>query len=391
VTLENKKIEEIVEFDIEELVQNSQPEGKTIEYKQALPGRTDSAKKEFLSDVSSFANSAGGNLIYGIKEESGLPIEVCGLSDQNPDAEIQRMESLIRSGIQPRISGVQIRSIPLHQEKFCIIIRIPRSWALPHMVTFKGHDKFYCRNSAGKHPLDVSELRNLFALSDATAQRITHFRRERIGKVIAGECPVLLRDGAKLMIHIIPFGAFDPQVNYDTSLLDNVWSKLPPINAHAFSHRFNFDGLLTYEQADDGSGAFSYTQLFRNGIVEALDAVMIQAGGERKLSIGYEEVVLKFIRHYLNVQQELGVEPPLFVMLSLLKVRGYTIIGPQPSYASRLVHPIDRDDLIVPEIVVETFNSDITLLMRPAFDTVWNAAGHPRSMNYDSEGKWKGS
>jgi hypothetical protein len=55
------------------------------------------------------------------------------------------------------------------------------------------------------------------------------------------------------------------------------------------------------------------------------------------------------------------------------------------------VHPIDRDSLVVPEILVESFDFDAAQIMKPAFDTVWNAAGFPRSMNYDEKtGKWVG-
>jgi hypothetical protein len=35
-------------------------EGRQLEYKETLPGNSDDDKKEFLADVSSFANAAGG-------------------------------------------------------------------------------------------------------------------------------------------------------------------------------------------------------------------------------------------------------------------------------------------------------------------------------------------
>lgn len=63
-----KDIKQIIQSDIQELIDNSVPEGKTIEYKRELPKKSDKAKKEFLADVSSFANSSGGDLILGIEE-----------------------------------------------------------------------------------------------------------------------------------------------------------------------------------------------------------------------------------------------------------------------------------------------------------------------------------
>ena len=43
-----------------------------------------------------------------------------------------------------------------------VLVRIPRSWVSPHMVTHKGTSRFFARNSAGKYQLDVSELRTAF-------------------------------------------------------------------------------------------------------------------------------------------------------------------------------------------------------------------------------------
>lgn len=55
--------------DLESLISNAVEERLDLEYKRANSlQRTDGAKKEITKDVSSFANSAGGILIYGIAE-----------------------------------------------------------------------------------------------------------------------------------------------------------------------------------------------------------------------------------------------------------------------------------------------------------------------------------
>ena len=53
----NKKLEDIIIEDLRQLIDNNVIEKKTLEYKSQLPGNTDLAKKEFLADVSSFANT----------------------------------------------------------------------------------------------------------------------------------------------------------------------------------------------------------------------------------------------------------------------------------------------------------------------------------------------
>ena len=62
---DNKSISEINEADIQLLIGNEVQESKNLDYKEKLPENSDKAKKEFLADVSSFANSNGGYLIFG--------------------------------------------------------------------------------------------------------------------------------------------------------------------------------------------------------------------------------------------------------------------------------------------------------------------------------------
>ena len=72
----SKSFSEIEAADITYLVHEAVPEGRTLEYKETLPSNSDNDKKEFLADVSAFANAAGGDLIYGISEqrdENGRP------------------------------------------------------------------------------------------------------------------------------------------------------------------------------------------------------------------------------------------------------------------------------------------------------------------------------
>lgn len=43
-------------------------EGRQLEYKECLPGNSDDDKREFLADVTSLANAAGGDLIFGVRD-----------------------------------------------------------------------------------------------------------------------------------------------------------------------------------------------------------------------------------------------------------------------------------------------------------------------------------
>src|SRR5260370_6883015 len=221
----NNALHSIKESDLQALIDNQVSEHRTIEYKEVLPGNADGDKKEFLADVSSFANASGGDLIYGIREQSGVPIELTGLELSDVDAEILRLESCILNGITPRLFRiVETHHVALSwKNRYAIIIRIRESWTAPHMVTFKNDSKFFTRDSRGKHQLNVSELRSAFLLSETAAERIRNFRTERLGKIVAGEGAIPLNEHApKLVLHIVPFEDFDPAARFNLFLLNDL-------------------------------------------------------------------------------------------------------------------------------------------------------------------------
>jgi len=389
--LKDKPLDLIEESDLQALKETGVFERKYLEYKRCLPGDSDDEKREFLADVSSFANAAGGDLIYGIREEDGAAVELCGLGAISPDQEILRLENLVRDGIEPRIPGVSISRVALKAGGVAIIVRVPRSWALPHVVKFKKHWRFHSRNSAGKYPLDMSEVRALFALSETLPERMRNFRAERLSRIVAGETPVRLADGAKIVLHLVPFGAFDPSSRFDVARLADKPDQLNPIGSTLAHCRHNFDGLLTWDDFESRT-AISYVQLFRTGALEAVDAGILPSTREERWIRGnfLEQKLVESFARYSATQEGLGAQPPVVVMLSLLGVSGYAMWRDQ-DHRCLLPHSqvVDRDALLVPEIMLESYKCHAANALRPAFDAVWNAAGYRGSPNYDKGGTWK--
>lgn len=143
---------------------------------------------------------------------------------------------------------------------------------------------------------------------------------------------------------------------------------------------------------ENSDAAPSYTQLFRNGAIEAvwIRPLLIYREEKKIPSLLFERVILNNVRLYLNFQESyLHVEPPLAVMLSLVGVAGYVMAVDASRHPYREVipsTPIDRDTLLVPEIIVEKFDVDVNRAMKAIFDFVWNAAGLPSSIFYDNQG-----
>jgi len=383
MTLKNKVLDLITEADLQSLVENRVREAKVLDYKRALPDKSERQKREFLYDVSSFANASGGDLIFGVTESDGVASEISGLESGNVDEDILRLESIIRDGIEPRIPGLGIRAVSLQTSKVVLIVRIPKSFALPHVVKYDGTFKFYSRTSAGKYQIDVAELRTLFALSETAVDRVKRFRMDRLSKIFADELPVQMIKNPKVVLHIVPVGAFESGVRLDLSAIADDISGTKPMGCGSWDHRYNFDGLLNYGRGQND--AYSYLQIFYHGAIEALQASYLEPEGERRIyrSRRVEEALTEGVSRYMRVLEKLGVGPPLFVMLTLLGVAGYRL-----DRSDFDDHTVDRNDLIIPEVRVDEFNANAYEVMRPIFDSVWNAAGCSRDMNFDEDGKW---
>ena len=98
----NKPIGSITKADIDALINNQIPESTTLEYKESLLLDKPEDKKEFVRDISAFANTHGGDIIYGVREdkEKGIPKELCGFPLVNPDRLNQCLEESL-SGTGP--------------------------------------------------------------------------------------------------------------------------------------------------------------------------------------------------------------------------------------------------------------------------------------------------
>lgn len=387
MALTEKRLESLSEDDLQALVTAGVPEGRRIEYKRQLPGNSDDEKRELLADVSSFANASGGDLLYGVEEAGGLPTAIIGVSGVDPDAEILRLESIIRTGVDPRIPGVHLRAVPLASGSFVLVVRIPQSWALPHVVGFKNLSRFYSRTSAGKYQLDVSELRALFVGSSEAAERIRRFRDERLARIVAGEGAFEMSGQALVVLHLVPLRIFGPATRFDLRQLDNQTVSLPPLYAGGWNHRYNLDGFATWSPVNSRAG--SYVQVFRHGAIEAVEASMLEPRQDRSViqSAHLAKELVNNLPRYLAVQRELGVDLPVVILLELVGVKGYRLAtGPDWFFDSA---PIDRDLITCPEMIVEDWDTEASTMLRPGLDAIWNAGGYAECTLYDEKGAWQ--
>jgi predicted HTH transcriptional regulator len=107
-----KPIDHIELADLRRLIDNGVLEMKGLDYKRQFTGNTDAEKKELLYDLTSFANAGGGYIIYGIREQDGIPVEIEGVDIALIDGEKLKIENMLRDGVEPRIPGFAIHARP---------------------------------------------------------------------------------------------------------------------------------------------------------------------------------------------------------------------------------------------------------------------------------------
>jgi hypothetical protein len=153
---------------------------------------------------------------------------------------------------------------------------------------------------------------------------------------------------------------------------------------------FNYYGFINERGGDKNYG---YTQIFRNGALEATIAGIVQERESRRYIPGLriEKYIFEHFSEYVIGIRDIDVPPPLIVMFTLEDVQGvdyFVIYNPIGHYETALPEPI----LTLPECIIDEYGTqtDNERAVRPAFDALWNAIGYSKSQFFDENGHWVG-
>jgi len=396
LSLSNTSFEEISEPDLQTLIDTGVSEGHLIEYKSAPYGRNDEQVKEFLKDASSFANTYGGHLLIGMEESEGVASRIAPICGADVDAEIARLENLLRDGLEPRVLGIRIRAVPVSPTGSVFVLRIPRSWNPPHRISARNWNRVFARNSAGAHEMSMEELRASFTMAASAYDRARAFRSERLALIDAGDTPVPVSPRPdRLVLHLVPLSAFGGTISeVDLGRARQLSMQLYPIGAPgSSSFRTNYEGFITFRVGDVCNG---YTQLFRNGLIEAVFVNLVnetQRYGRLIPGQSIEQYIIARLPAYLGLLATLDVPTPILIMLTLQNVKGavYAIGDGQVMYGNR--ETISKAALVLPEAVIENYGAavDYERALKPALDVLWNSAGYPDDGFFDENGHWTGT
>lgn len=375
----------IEEVDLQWLIDFGLPESKTLEYKRQIPEPNDNGKVKFLKTISAFANTDGGDLIFGIDSENGIAKKFAPIEKSDVDTALLRLESTIASSTEPRISGVSLQHIALSCGGSAIVARVQKSWNSPHRVIVGNHSHFYGRNSAGCYAMDTSELRRAFTMAYKIADRAGLFRSERFAEYTAYKFPVAMDRRVKIAIHIMPLSSLMSDKKIDGFDNKELLRKLAPPGSNNYSCKYNINGWISFSQTDQGASS-AFTQLYRNGRIEAVFTPNSPLSNEKIIYPWYEEIIIEFLEKSFATLIDLDVLPPAYIAISVLDAWGYSLVIPNRINLGNSI--TEAASFIVPEVQIDDFRRHPAHYMRDSFDSVWNAFGHEKSANFNSDGAW---
>lgn len=388
-------LDRIDESHLQRLISTKAAELLYIEYKSTTYGGNDQQRREFLADISSFANTVGGDLVIGMTEIGGVPTGFNPFPVY-PDGELLRLDDMARSGLQPLISDLKTSVVPISAGGYVIVVRIPRSFNAPHRVIFTKSNRFYVRSSVSPRKIEagVDELRRLFTEAPQLAERIRNFRVDRVAKIAVGETPVPLAAGRHFVMHVVPYSAFDFHRSLSLAEVERQWTHFPPPARRQPTHWYiNFDGFLGLSNAEEAATRqHSYVQVFRSGIIEAVTTV--SEGRNGVISTTHlDAITVRYARLYAASLHGCGVNPPMAILVSLLlgleQASFITQIG-QGLFPDTPV-PADRQQLHFVEGILEAIpanDQNCARVLRPTLDHIANAAGRSRAPTFDDAGNY---
>jgi hypothetical protein len=164
--LDNRPLAEQNYADVEEFLQQQIGENLTLDYKRELSTSSNRDRTELCKDISAFANSQGGMIIYGVDEDStdrtpqlppaGTPRTVGRQSVEEWAAQ------MLRSGVQPPMDfEMEPFDYGGEPDKCVLVIRTTASPAAPHMVTLQSNNRYYRRSNYETRIADEYEVREM--------------------------------------------------------------------------------------------------------------------------------------------------------------------------------------------------------------------------------------
>ncbi|WP_257543914.1 helix-turn-helix domain-containing protein [Sphingopyxis sp. DBS4] len=364
-----KALDQIEAVDLHALVAQQRPEGRRLDYKLALPGGGAESTKEFLADVTSFSNTDGGDLVIGIQDEDGTAAAVVGIPSDGLDNEITRIENMVRDGVEPRLPGFHIHTVPLENGTVALILRMSASLVAPHRV--KASSRFHARNSRGKYPLDVGELRMAFAATDEMPRKMRDLHSKAILAVGGKDMPTRVGGGPKVVLTVAPLSVLRDARDLN---IDQQNAVLPARSTQAINFVVGLEGLIVHSTGPEPNAVRTWSVNHRRGFVDfawqitgtTIDNVeyIPRALVETQLRGAARSAYARLLQH--------GIEGPWTAMATLLEIEGFRVGYSLPDGFNAMTDPSWMQEAYLGEVICDAIDD---AAVQPLIDAFWRVFG----------------
>lgn len=306
--------------------------------------------KEFLKDVTAFANANGGNIFIGFKEPSeNLKIEDQIIGIDNAIEWAQDLERLTVSSIDPRISGLKIKTVGFSNSKSVLLIHIPPSLSRPHMVNYDGHKTFYIRHSESSFPMSTHEIRNSVMESisaEEIAKKYLLEKEKDIRRYFLNSTPTFI-------IQAIPLIALQSSLN----IFDEKIEKILRGESRRYNYHYDLTSNIAPEPTIDGLRGLDnrhipnwQSEIHRNGYVSLVyrNQFPRSFGDDKNFLVhsDFKQLFLSFMKIIEELLLVTGIDVPYIISCK------YTSANRTRLFSDRLIErfsdPYEKEEIIFP-------------------------------------------
>jgi len=220
----DKPLADVSDDELRALVSKRVAERQYLDFKLEFDRKVRDAEPKLLRHVASFANGGGGYLVLGVRDDGhGRALRFEGLRG-DVESIVKSVRSLCLKYVDPRVSGLEVghRTVDGHA---VVLVRVPRSARVPHMMTYNDATEFWSRYQDGKAQMTREEIREAFQAK-----------------------PLRVRGRPRRRVTLVQNGGFERGLKgWGTGLLE----ALPHVRPFASAHRFvPFGGAVARWFAD---------------------------------------------------------------------------------------------------------------------------------------------
>jgi hypothetical protein len=189
---------------LEQMIADGVEESLSLDYKRAdALAKTDRKREEIVKDVSAFANSSGGVLIYGIAEFTDaarkyLPERLDPVS--RTEFSKEGLDQVIQS-IQPRIDGIVIHPVTISEQDntVCYVVEVPQS----HTAHMARDHRYHKRHNFTTQAMEDYEVRDVMQRRKYPRIEV-QFRVNHVKRKISNDDGVIMvriQNSGSVLIH----------------------------------------------------------------------------------------------------------------------------------------------------------------------------------------------